>query len=57
MSHITRLDFTFGNTDHPKVMITLGIRPALMKGMASDLLEAQEIIVQTTLSERFIQQN
>lgn len=57
MSHITRLDFRYGNTEHPKVMITLGIRPALMKGMASDLLEAQEMIVQTTLSERFIQQN
>lgn len=56
MSHITRLDFTFGNAEHPKVMITLGIRPALLKGMASNLLEAQEIIVQTTLSERFIQQ-
>lgn len=57
MSHITRLDFTFWNPGHPKIMINLGIRPALMQGMASNLLESQEIAIQTTLSERFIQQN
>ena len=56
MSHISHLDFTFGNTKHPKVMIALGIRPALLKGLASNLLEAQEIKLQTTLSERFIPQ-
>ena len=56
MSHITYLNFTFWNTEHPKVMIQLGMRPAILQGMASNIIEWQEIIVQTTISERFIQQ-
>jgi len=55
-SHITQMRFTFLNEDHPRVQISLGIRPAAMQWMTSNLIESQEIIVQTTLSERFIRQ-
>lgn len=61
-SHITTLNFQFlgpeypGNIRHPRILLTLWIRPAFWQWMAYNLIEAQEIIVQTTLSERFIQQ-
>lgn len=53
-SHITRLEFQFFNTQQPKVQITVWIRPALRQGMVARLIERQEMIVQTTLSERYI---
>lgn len=55
-SHITMLQFEFFNEAHPRISLRLGIRPAVMQWMASNLIEDQEIIVQTTLSERFIRQ-
>ena len=53
-SHITRLNFRFLNESQPKVQITVWIRPALRQGLTPELIESEEIIIQTTLSERYI---
>lgn len=55
-SHVTLLEFQFLGEAHPRVSLQVGIRPAIRQWMATHIVEQQEIIVQTTLSERYIQQ-
>ncbi len=51
---IEKLDFYLTNDTIPKVTVIMTVRPALGKWLASNLLKASTIQVQTTISERSI---
>lgn len=52
--HVEDLAFTVSNDLVPKVTVSLTIRPAVKKWLASDLVRASTVQVQTTISERSI---
>lgn len=52
---VEKLDFTLTNEELPKVTVMMTVRPAFLKGVQPDVVEANRMSVQTTVSERLIQ--
>ncbi|MDA9129456.1 type II secretion system GspH family protein [Candidatus Gracilibacteria bacterium] len=51
------IEFIISNTSMKKLTVNFTIRPAIGKGLASNLVRQNAIQVQTTISERFIETN
>jgi len=51
---IEALNFYVTNDIQPKVTVSLTLRPAIRKGIATNLVKNSTVQIQTTLSERLI---
>ncbi len=51
---ITNLNFYIANEQIPKVMINISMQPAIWKWIDSTIIEQNNIVVQTTISDRVI---